>query len=116
MLVRVKTLLVAVLVTACHHEAPPAAPAPPPGLACAKVAEHLVATLPPHDPPPTLELTDKITGVISQRCEADAWTEEAKRCLNLAASVADAQTRCQLTPTQLDNVNRQMATTFGAPN
>ncbi len=107
-----KRLLLLALV-ACHHDAAPETPRPPPGLACAKVGEHLVALL-RHDPPPPVEVTDKIAGVITHACEADAWTEPAKQCMNAATSMADTQTQCALTPAQLDNVNKQMDAAFAA--
>jgi len=113
MLARVRTTLLLVALVACHHDAAPVPPQAPPGLACAKVAEHLVAML-RQDPPPPEAVSDKIAGVITHSCETDAWTEPAKQCMDVAASIADAQAKCALTQPQLDNVNKQMDAAFGA--
>jgi hypothetical protein len=114
-----RVLPLALVLAACHHSAPQATlPPPPAGLACAKVAEHLVAAM-HQDPPPPQDVADKVTGIMTQRCEGDTWTEDAKQCLNTTTSIADAKTRCggKLTAAQQDNVNQQMMEAFdrGAP-
>jgi hypothetical protein len=72
------------------------APAPNPPTrprACARAADSMVgallARLPAHEPPPT-EHADALRNLIRERCERDAWSADATRCLIAIVRIADA--------------------------
>lgn len=85
-------LAIAVLLVACAHAAPP--PAAPKGpTACARAADAMVQTmldrLPAKDAPPT-EAADGMRNLIRGRCEQDAWSADATRCLAAMKTTDDA--------------------------
>jgi hypothetical protein len=108
--------LLPVVVTACAGSSKPmsAGPMPQGGLACAKVGEDLIAAMPAASKAPQ-ELKDKMIGAVSQSCEQDAWTADAKTCLDTART-SDALTECnpKFTPAQLDGMNKRMYAAMGA--
>ena len=86
-----RTVLALALV-ACSHPAPP--PAPPKGpTACARAADAMVQTmldrLATKDAAPTEE-ADALRRLIVTRCEADAWSDAATRCLIAMKTTEDA--------------------------
>ena len=88
-----RAVIAIALVAACSHPAPP--PAPPRGpTACARAADAMVQTLldrlPAKDAPPT-EAADGYRNLIRERCERDAWSDEATRCLAAMKTTADAE-------------------------
>lgn len=87
-----RLIIVALLAACSHAEAPPAAPKGP--TACARAADAMVQTmldrLPQKDAPPT-EAADGLRNLIRERCEQDAWSAEATRCLAAMKTTDDAQ-------------------------
>lgn len=86
-------LWIVVVLAACHHADAPA-PAPPRGpTACARASDSMVQAmldrLPAKDSPPT-EQADALRNLIRARCEQDAWSPEATRCLIAMKTLDDA--------------------------
>jgi hypothetical protein len=91
-----RALGIIVALAACHAAEPPrAVPPPPPPAPCARAADNLVATMLarlPAEGAPT-EQADALRNLIRQRCERDAWSAEATRCLIAIQRTEDAE-RC----------------------
>ena len=115
---KLRWLLVPIALAACAHSGSPsgaaAAPMAPAGAACAKVGEHLVGTMPASANAKQDNL-DRVAGAMTQSCETDQWSEEAKTCL-LAAQTGDALAGCQdkLTPAQIQNMENRTMDAMGA--
>jgi len=99
---------------------PPAPPAAPRGpTACARASDNMVQTmldrLSVKDPPPT-ELADAIRNLIRERCERDAWSAEATKCL-IAMKQQDEAARCAelLTEAQQAALVRDQEAQLGKP-
>ncbi|HEY0194556.1 MAG TPA: hypothetical protein VGC42_25765 [Kofleriaceae bacterium] len=80
------------LTSGCAHESLPPAAAKGP-TACARAADNMVKTmldrLSHQDAPPT-DQADAMRNLIRERCEQDAWSDGATRCLIAMTSQADA--------------------------
>ncbi len=114
---KLRWLLPIVLAGCSHHGAPSggaAAPMAPAGVSCAKVGEHLVGTMPASANAKQDNL-DRVAGAMTQSCEADQWSEDAKTCL-LAAQTGDALAGCQdkLTPAQIQGMENRTMDAMGA--
>jgi hypothetical protein len=90
---------IVVALVACHHADAPAPMAPKGPTACARASDSLVQAmldrLPSKDTPPTEE-ADAFRNLIRERCEHDAWSAEATRCLIAVKQLADAEPCAQL--------------------
>lgn len=82
----------ALLIGCSHAEPPPVAPKGP--TACARAADAMVQTmldrLSTKDATPT-EAADGLRNLIRERCEADAWSPEATKCLAAMKTTDDAE-------------------------
>ena len=83
---------IVVALVACHHDAPaPVAPKGP--TPCERASDNMVqgmlARLSSKDAPP-MEQADAIRNLIRERCEQDAWSAEATRCLIAMKNLDDA--------------------------
>lgn len=79
---------------------------------CSKVARHIsMAAFGWTKPPPTTEA--KIVQVITEHCEQDRWSAQARSCFGSITDEASSK-RCEatLTKEQHDNVNRAMESAF----
>lgn len=87
---------------------------PAAGISCAKVGEHLVSTMPAAARAKQDNL-DKVAGALTQSCETDAWTEEAKSCL-LAGQTDQALSACEdkLTAAQIQGMEKRTMDAMGA--
>ncbi|HET9621993.1 MAG TPA: hypothetical protein VFP84_11540 [Kofleriaceae bacterium] len=111
-------LLLVGLAIGCGHDAPP--PAAPQGPSpCARASDHMVQTmlarLSHQDTPPT-EAADAMRNLIRERCEQDAWSAEAVRCLIAMKSQDDAGACAALmTDAQQAGLVRDEQAKFAAP-
>ena len=88
-----RTLAVVLLAAACggspkQPETPP--PATSSMLDCGAVAEHVATTVSADKPRPGIN-QGMIKDLVSSRCQADAWTDDTKQCLDVIKSVADGR-------------------------
>jgi len=87
---------IVVALAACHHADAPATGAPKGPTPCARASDSMVqamlARLPANDTQPT-EAADALRNLIRGRCEQDAWSAAATRCLIAMERVDDAE-RC----------------------
>jgi hypothetical protein len=85
--------IVAIVLGACASGPPPAPPAPKGPTACARAADNMVKTmldrLPASGTPPT-EQADALRNLIRERCERDAWSADATKCLIAMKTTDDA--------------------------
>jgi len=112
-------LWIVVALVACHHADAPAPVAPKGPAACARASDSLVqamlARLPAKDGPPTDE-ADALRNLIRERCEHDAWSAEATRCLIAVKQLSDAEPCAQLmTEDQQAALVRDEQARFGGP-
>ena len=112
-------LWIVVALVACHHADAPAPVAPKGPAACARASDSLVqamlARLPAKDGPPTDE-ADALRNLIRERCEHDAWSAEATRCLIAVKQLSDAEPCAQLmTEGQQAALVRDEQARFGGP-
>ncbi len=86
------------LTIGCANESPP--PAAPRGpTPCARAADTMVKTMLDrltHQDAPPIEQADAMRNLIRERCERDAWSADATRCLNEMKTQADAGPCAQL--------------------
>jgi 2-oxoglutarate dehydrogenase E2 component (dihydrolipoamide succinyltransferase) len=112
-------LWIVVALVACHHADAPAPVAPKGPTACARASDSLVqamlARLPAKGTPPTEE-ADALRNLIRERCEHDAWSAEATRCLIAVKQLSDAEPCAQLmTEDQQAALVRDEQARFGGP-
>ncbi len=89
-----RTLSCLLLLASCGGTTKSAVPLMDPAPECSAVADRMVEQmLTGKVPRPGRETVDGIKTIISTRCEADAWTASAKRCLVTMKNEADAD-RC----------------------
>jgi pyruvate dehydrogenase E2 component (dihydrolipoamide acetyltransferase) len=109
---------IVVALFACHHADAPAPAAPQAPTPCARTADSMVAAmlagLPANEASPT-ETADAVRNLIRQRCEQDAWSDEATRCLIAMKHIEDAEpcARFMTAPQQAALVRDERAQ-FGA--
>jgi hypothetical protein len=85
--------LACLLVVACGGTKPPAESPPSASsslLDCGKVAAH-VATAVAADKPRPGVTPAAIKELVGTRCQADAWSDETKQCLNAIATIQDGR-------------------------
>jgi hypothetical protein len=105
---------------ACPPPAPPRAAAPKGPTRCERASDNLVqamvARLPRADPVPT-ETADALRNLIRERCEQDAWSDDATRCLIAMKRTEDAGPCAQLmTDAQQAALVRDEEALFGGPS
>jgi hypothetical protein len=85
---------IVVALAACHHADAPATVAPTGPSPCARASDSMVQAmlqrLPAKGAPPTEE-ADALRNLIRTRCEHDAWSAEATRCLIAVKQLDDAE-------------------------
>jgi hypothetical protein len=106
---RLSVLLGTVLLVACHHEAAPVTAVAPATIPCGKVADHFVSVLADGKDHVPQAVLDKMAGLISQSCEATAWTEDAKSCALAAKTHEEMEAQCEnkLTEPQKADLNQR---------
>jgi hypothetical protein len=89
---RAMRALALLVVFACSSNKPaPESPEPAASMIdCAKVADHVAATV-AADKPRTGATNAAVKEMVATRCEKDAWSDEAKRCLNAIATIAEGR-------------------------
>jgi hypothetical protein len=110
---------IVIALAACAPAARPAPVAPQGPTACARAADAMVQTmldrLATRDAPPT-EQADAFRNLIRERCEHDAWSAEATRCLIAMKTTDDAAPCAQLmTEEQQAALVRDEQARFGKP-
>ena len=80
-------------VVACSggSKPPPADPTTASLLDCPRVADHVAATLSSSDVPRPGASPAAIRDLVASRCQADAWTDETKRCLHAIKTFAEGR-------------------------
>jgi hypothetical protein len=115
---RMRAGWIVVALVACHHPEAPVAVAPRGPTPCARAADSMVQTmlerLPKQDAPPTEE-ADALRNLIRERCEQDAWSADAARCLIAMKTTEDAAPCADLmTDAQQAALVRDQQALFGA--
>ena len=78
---------------------------PLPSSECAMMASHVAdVVMTFKEPPPTTK--DVVANVVTKRCEADAWSADAKKCLSVMANEDDAK-KC-ITTTLTDDQHKKV--------
>jgi hypothetical protein len=89
-----RALVVLTFVISCSSgsKKPPEAPGPATAslLTCVQVADHVAKTVVADKPRPGATHAT-VKDLVSTRCQADAWTDETKRCLNAIATIRDGR-------------------------
>jgi hypothetical protein len=87
-----RPLLILGLLVACGGSAKPAADSPPPAtsslLDCAKVADHVAATV---GAPKGNVTPAAVEDMVQTRCQTDAWTHETKQCLHGIKTISEGR-------------------------
>lgn len=109
---------IVVALVACHHADAPAPVAPKGPTACARASDSMVQAmldlLSAKDTPPT-EQADALRNLIRERCEHDAWSADATRCLIAMKQLEDAEPCAKLlTDEQQAALVRDQEARFGA--
>ena len=109
---------IVVALVACHHADAPATVAPKGPTPCARASDSMVQAmldrLPAKDASPTEE-ADALRNLIRERCERDAWSAEATRCLIAMKQLDDAEPCAKLmTEDQQAALVRDEEARFGA--
>ncbi len=81
---------------------------------CREMADHMVALMKPGGAEPGT--VDAITGVLSERCFVDKWTQDAQRCFRALPSI-EGSVDCAplLTVEQRDLMEKAMEKALGGP-
>ncbi len=107
-----------VLVLGCGGGSKKAAETPKEAPTCAAVADAMIALMleGKEQTPKVKETTEGFTAIIRNRCDADAWSADAKQCLAGMTTRDDAE-RCSklLTEEQQANLVRDEKAKYGAP-
>lgn len=110
-----RTRLLVLLLAACSHgkSAEPTTPVAKTAPSCDVVGAHMVGALPNKDA--NADLAKKIQDVFVDSCTKDAWSAEARTCLNDAKDM-DAMDHCKppLTDAQAENVGKQLQVVLDA--
>lgn len=79
------------MLAACGSK-PPESPTPPTAsmLACAQVAEHVATTVDADRPRPGATHA-AVKDLVQTRCQADAWTDDTKQCLNTITTIKEGR-------------------------
>ena len=107
-----KCLAMVLAIAACGGSAKPASSPRTAQSECAKVAAHLSEVVFTWKaPPPTTK--DKVAAVVTEHCEGDHWTAEAKACFGKITDEESAKPCITtLTTEQHDKVMNAMESTF----
>ena len=98
--------LLAVVLLACSHPAPPAKPAneAPAAATCAAVGDHLTSILKASKEAPQEDI-DRIGAIIVKHCTNEVWSEDARGCLVKATMETVENCESLLTQAQQAAIN-----------